>query len=76
MSNIMNIALEAHQVPTIKEVKNKDWVYYGEKNIYPNYLIDIFTRSGKNNAIINNKKKICCRQWLEGCFKAQSIRRQ
>ena len=33
--------------------KRKEWVAYGEDNNYYNYLIDLFTSSTTNNAVIN-----------------------
>ncbi len=37
-------------LPVYKEVKGKDYIYYGEKNDYPNYLLRIYNNSAKNNA--------------------------
>ena len=53
MSNIQVIELSAYTKPEIKEVKNKDWVAYGEDNDYFDYLIDNFNGSPTNNAVIN-----------------------
>jgi len=53
--NISVLKFENHKVPEFKEVKNKDWVYYGENNLYPEYLIELSQRSAKHNAIINGK---------------------
>ena len=53
MSNIQVIELSAYTKPEIKEVKNKDWVAYGEDNDYFEYLIDNFNGSPTNNAVIN-----------------------
>lgn len=49
------IKLENHKVPDFCEVKGVDWVTYGEKNDYPDYLLQIFNRSAKHNAIITGK---------------------
>ena len=54
-SNLLYIALENHKVPEFKEVRNKDWVFYGDDNIYPEYLIQLALRSAKHNAILNAK---------------------
>ncbi len=40
------------KLPMFKEVQGKDWVLNGETNTYPDYLIDLFNRSGKHNAIV------------------------
>lgn len=53
--NLTVIKLENHKVPEMKEHKGTQWVTYGEKNDYPQYLLDLFNRSGKHNAIITGK---------------------
>jgi len=47
-------------LPVYKEVKGKEYVYYGEKNDYPNYLLRIYNNSAKNNAIITGKVDYIC----------------
>ena len=47
-------------LPIYKEVKGKDWVYYGEKNDYPNYLLRLYNNSAKHNAIITGKTDYIC----------------
>lgn len=49
------IALDSHKVPEFKETKNKDWILYGEDNKYPDYLLELFNRSAKHNAILTGK---------------------
>lgn len=49
------IKFENHKVPEFKEEKGKDWVLFGKDNLYPDYLIDLYLRSAKHNAIINAK---------------------
>lgn len=44
-----------HTIPEFREVTGKDWVYYGEKNNYPDYLLKLYSRSAKHNAIVNGK---------------------
>ena len=46
--------LASYTRPEITEVKNRDWVGYGEDNNYYQYLIDRFNGSPTNNAIINS----------------------
>jgi hypothetical protein len=53
MDNIRFLELSSYTKPEIKEVKNKNWVAYGEDNNYFQYLIDNFNGSPTNNAIIN-----------------------
>ena len=47
-------------LPVYKEVKGKDYIFYGEKNDYPNYLLRIYNNSAKNNAIITGKVDYIC----------------
>ncbi len=42
-------------IPVFKEVSNKDYILYGEKNDYPEFLTSLYNRSAKHNAIINGK---------------------
>lgn len=55
MSNIITIKFENHKIPEFREVKNKDWVYYGEDNLYPEYLIELALRSAKHGAVLSGK---------------------
>ena len=45
--------LSSYNKPEIVEDKRKDWIAYGSDNNYYNYLIDLYTNSATNNAIIN-----------------------
>ena len=45
---------EAKQ-PEFKEKKGEGYIQYGERNDYPNYLVDLFNKSAKHNAIIKSK---------------------
>lgn len=49
------IKFENHKVPEFKEERGKDWILFGKDNLYPDYLIDLYLRSAKHNAIINAK---------------------
>ena len=53
MSDLSIVNLSNYSSPEIKEVKNKNWVFYGEDNNYFKYLIDRYNGSPTNNAIIN-----------------------
>lgn len=52
-SNIHVVSLSTYNKPKVVEDKRKDWVAYGEDNNYYQYLIDLFTGSTTQNAIIN-----------------------
>ena len=53
MNDLRIVNLSTYTSPKIKEVKNKDWVSYGEDNNYFQYLIDRYNGSPTNNAVIN-----------------------
>jgi hypothetical protein len=47
-------------LPVYKEVKGKEYIYYGERNDYPNYLLRIYNNSAKHNAIVTGKVDYIC----------------
>jgi DNA-binding MarR family transcriptional regulator len=47
-------------LPVYKEVKGKDYIFYGERNDYPNYLLRIYNNSAKHNAIVTGKVDYIC----------------
>ena len=51
--NISFVQLEAYKSPAIMEDKKNEWVSFGEKNDYYQYLIDRYNTSTTNNAVIN-----------------------
>ena len=56
MENILNINLETETAPTVQEVRGKDYIEYGTenwKNLYPQFLIDLYYNSSTQAAIIN-----------------------
>jgi len=53
--NFSFITFDNQKVPEFKQVRGKDWIYWGEKNDYPDYLIDLYMRSSTHNAIITGK---------------------
>lgn len=54
-ANILIAKFENHKVPQFIEKKGKEWVLFGEKNDYPDYLITLFNRSADHNAIVTGK---------------------
>jgi hypothetical protein len=59
MSNNLHILnLSAYNTPVITESKRDNWVEYGEDNNYYQFLIDSYTNSTTNNAIINNISRL------------------
>lgn len=58
MNNLHVINLSAYTSPVIQESKRDAWVEFGEDNNYFQYLIDRYTYSTTNNAIINNISRL------------------
>jgi len=56
--NLHILSLSAYTTPTIQESKRENWVEYGEDNNYYSFLIDRYTNSTTNNAIINNISRL------------------
>jgi len=54
-NSIMFVSLGTQKIPEFREVKNKDWVYYGVDNTYPDYLISLYERSATHGAILSGK---------------------
>src|SRR3990167_6391931 len=54
-ASIAVMKMAAHDVPVFKEIHNKEYVFFGKHNEYPDYLISLYNRSAKHNAIINGK---------------------
>jgi hypothetical protein len=54
MSNIHLVQLSNYVQPDIKEEYGKDWVTYGKKNEYFQYLIDRSYGSGTNGAVVQS----------------------
>jgi hypothetical protein len=52
---IMNFAKD-QEMPIFKESRNGLWIEYGDNNLYPQYLLDVYhNKSNKHKAIINKK---------------------
>lgn len=53
MENLHIVNLSSYNRPKVSEDKKRKWVNYGEDNNYYQYLIELYTNSTTNNAIIN-----------------------
>ena len=56
--NIININLETSTAPIVTETRGKDWIEYGDangewRNLYPQFLIDLYYSSSITAAIVN-----------------------
>ena len=61
MENILSINLETQTAPVIQEVRGRDYIEYGTedwKNLYPQFLIDLYYSSSTHAAIINQTAEI------------------
>jgi hypothetical protein len=63
--NFSIVSFDSEQVPEFLQKRNKKWVYYGKDNLYPDYLVKLFNRSAKHNAIVEGKQKyIAGKGWM------------
>jgi len=53
--NIMVFSFAEAKPPIFREVSGKKWIMYGEQDDYPAYLLGLFNKSAKHNAIIRSK---------------------
>jgi hypothetical protein len=54
---ILSVNLETQTAPVIEEVRGKDYIEYGTedwKNLYPQFLIDLYYNSSTHAAVINS----------------------
>lgn len=69
MSNkyhLVNIQFDQAQQPKFEEKKGKNYVEFGARNNYPNYLIELFGESPKHGAIIKGKVNYIFGNGFEG----------
>lgn len=53
--NIIFLGFADNKTPEFKEVQSKDWVLFGENNLFPDHLLYLYNKSSNHNAIINGK---------------------
>ena len=63
---------EARQ-PEYKEKKGIGYMQYGDRNDYPNYLVELFNKSAKHNAIIKSKVHYITGNGWTGSDEAQTF---
>lgn len=69
--NFFNLKLKAAATPV--QVTKDEVIYYGEKNEYFNYLIDLYLNSSKHSAIINRKARYILGSGFESEVREKSI---
>lgn len=55
--NILILGFADNKRPEFKEVKSKDWILFGEDNLFPYHLLYLYDKSSNHGAIINGKSK-------------------
>ena len=58
--NIQLIQFAEAKQPQYAEKKGEGYIQYGERNDYPQYLVELFNKSAKHNAIIKSKVHYIC----------------
>jgi hypothetical protein len=57
--------LYEHKTPEFREKQGGSYVYYGEDNAYPDYLVYLYNRSATHNAIVTGKTRfVLGRGWI------------
>jgi len=57
-SNISIINLAQYEAPKVVENSRDEWVSYGDKNDFYDFLIGRYKQSGTNNSVINNISRL------------------
>ena len=61
MDKILSINLETSTAPIVQEVRGRDYIEYGTedwKNLYPQFLIDLYYNSSTHAAIVNQTSEM------------------
>ena len=54
-SNIFVLNFAEARMPEYREKKGQGYIEFGELNDYPNYLLNLYNKSAKHNAIVRGK---------------------
>jgi len=55
MDNIVILSFAEAKQPEYREKKGQGYIEFGDKNDYPNYLLGLYNKSAKHNAIVRGK---------------------
>ncbi len=55
MDNIIILNFAEAKQPEYREKKGQGYIEFGERNDYPNYLLSLYNKSAKHNAIVRGK---------------------
>ena len=61
MENILSVDLSSETSPVVQEVRGREYIEYGTehwKNLYPQFLIDLYYNSSSHAAIINTTSEM------------------
>src|SRR5690554_3021938 len=77
---VVEFQFDIQKPPIFKEQRGKDWIQYGiDKpyvNQYPKFLIDLYNRSAKHNAIVTAKAEYVTANGFEYSSKGLDITRE
>ena len=52
--NLNLVKLSHYNIPHLVEKPNQEWISFGEDNLYPNYLLELFLGSAINGALVKS----------------------
>ena len=52
--NLNLVKLSHYNIPHLVEKSNQDWISFGDDNLYPNYILDLFLGSAINGALVKS----------------------
>lgn len=55
--NIIYLGFADNKIPSFKEVKSKDYILFGEDNLFPEHILYLYNKSSNHGAIVNGKVK-------------------
>lgn len=55
--NLVRVEFENHIMPEFVKKNGKDYVYFGNQNNYPEYLIELYNRHAEHGAIVKSKAR-------------------
>ena len=52
--NLNLVKISHYNIPHLVEKSNQDWISFGDDNLYPNYILELFLGSAINGALIKS----------------------
>ena len=71
--NLNLVKLSHYNIPHLVEKANQEWISFGEDNLYPNYLLDLFLGSAINGALVKSIGAMIYGEGLEATNVDESI---